>query len=84
MTRALVLLLTALMGHAQAVTEPPMTVDPAPPVPTVAPATPSVQGGQGSSASSPTATLPDVQLPQPPTISPAAVQKSTSTPALEG
>lgn len=84
LTRALVLLFAALVGHAQAATEPPAAVDPAPPLPAVAPATPSVQGAPGAAASNPTATLPEVQLPQPPAVSPAAVQKSNGTPALEG
>jgi hypothetical protein len=80
MIRALLLTLTALSTLVQAATEPPAPIDPAPPVPVAAPATPSVQGGAGAVVTpSPNgAALPEVELPQPPSVSPAAAQKGSA------
>lgn len=77
MTRSLLLLLLASAGMAQAATELPATVDAAPPVPAVAPATPPVQGGPGAAVppAGPSVPLPELQVPQPPAVSPAAARK---------
>ncbi|WP_426150048.1 hypothetical protein [Pseudomonas sp. DC3000-4b1] len=80
MIQALLLTLTALSAFAQAATEPPAPIEPAPPVPVVAPATPSVQGG-ASAVASPApngVALPEVELPQPPNVSPAAQKGSAA------
>ncbi len=80
MTRYLLLLSLTLTAIAQAATEPPAPVDAAPPVPAIVPATPSVQGGPGAAAppASPSAPLPELQVPQPPAVSPAAARKPGS------
>jgi hypothetical protein len=79
MTRLLLLVLSLFTLVAHAATEPPATVDAAPPVPATAPATTPVQGGPGAALSpaSPGVSLPDLQVPQPPSVSPTAVQKAT-------